>query len=348
MAMDALKRNKIAATSVEITQLGFGAGSLGDPFEVTSDQQAHETISLAYQQGINYFDTAPWYGNTKSEHRVGQFLRNKPKDSYFINTKVGRIYHRPKDVADFHNSAWMKRWKGGLPFDLTFDFTYDGIMRSYEDSLQRLGINSVDSLTIHDLDFRHQQNEEGVLNRLDELDKGKGYQALAELKSRGEIKAIGVGINHVGMIPRFLERFEIDSFLVAMPYTLMDQEALKDEFPLCQQQGASVIIGAPFCSGILAGGVDKNPIYATKPAKDEVIQKVKKINDVCSQYEVPLGAAALQFTLGHAVVASVIPGPNSPEQVQSNKNWLEMDIPTSFWEALKSKGLIRQDAPIPT
>jgi len=345
--MDPQKKNEIANTGVFVTQLGFGGGSLGDPFEITSDEQAEATIALAYQNGMNYFDTSPWYGNTRSEHRVGHFLRTQSRSSYFLNTKVGRIYHRPKNPGSFHKSPWMARWKGGLPFDLRFDYTYDGIIRSYEDSVQRLGINTIDFLTIHDLDFRHHKIEEGVQKRFKELDKEGGYRALRELKERGEIKGIGVGINHTGMIPRFLERFEIDFFLVAMPYTLMDQSALDDEFPLCEKHGSSVILGAVFCAGILARGVEDNPIYAYQSADKHIIERVKKIDAICACHNVPLGAAAIQFPMGHPLVRTVIPGPNSPEQVRVNQEWIQHDILHDCWLELKSEGFIRKDAPIP-
>jgi D-threo-aldose 1-dehydrogenase len=344
--MDPLKKNEIANTGVCVTQLSFGGGSLGDPFEVTSDEQAEATIALAYKNGMNYFDTAPWYGNTKSEHRVGHFLRKQERDSFNLNTKVGRIYSRPKNINNFNTSPWMQRWKGGLAFDLRFDYTYDGFMRSYEDSLQRLGMNTVDFLTIHDLDFRHQKNEEGVLHCFNQLDNGGGYKALRELKESGQIKGIGVGVNHIGMIPRFLERFKIDFFLVAMPYTLMDQSALDKEFPLCEEYGTSVVLGAVFCSGILAQKSLSNSKYAYKLADKVIIDKVNNIRNICEGYNVPLGAAAIQFPMGHSVVKTVIPGPNSPEQVQKNKKWFEHDIPYDCWEELKSAGYIRKDAPI--
>lgn len=345
--MDPLIKNNIANTKKKVTRLGFGAGTLGDRFEITSDKQADETIDRAYQDGMNYFDTAPWYGNTKSEHRLGKYLRKQTRSSYLLNTKVGRIYHRPKNVSNFHNSPWMKSWKGGLPFDFRFDYTAEGIQRSYEDSLQRLGINTIDFLTIHDLDFKHQGNEENVRIRLNELEKHGGYKVLSDMKSTGEISAIGVGINHIGMIPLFLERFDIDFFLVSMPYTLLNQEALKTEFPLCEKHKSSVIIGAVYCSGVLAQGVDNNPKYGYQPADQEVIKKVNKINTICQSYHISLGAAAIQFPLGHKVVSSVIPGPNSPEQVILNRQWMETPIPSDFWEELKQEKLICQQAPNP-
>ncbi len=346
--MDPLVVRQIGATDIAITRLGFGGGALGDAFEVTSDDQAAATLSTAWEYGINYYDTAPWYGNTKSERRVGAFLQCRPRDAYFLNTKVGRIYFEPSDLADFKaNSPWMKRWKGGLPLDLRFDYTREGVMRSFEDSLQRLGLDRVDALTIHDLDLKHQKSEDGVAARFRELEQGGGWAALTELKARGEIRAIGVGINHVGMIPRFLERFPIDFFLVAMPYTLLDQDCLDEEFPLCRERGASVIVGAVFCSGILATGVQPGAKYGYQDADSEVVGRVKRMAAVGERHGVPLGAAATQFPLGHPVVASVIPGPNSPAQMEQIRAWFKHEIPADYWAELKAEGPLRADAPVP-
>ncbi len=335
------------SSMLSLPRMGLGCGTLGDPDDVTSETQAQETLVAAWDGGVRYFDTAPWYGNTKSEHRVGTFLRQKPRADFVVTTKVGRVYRRPEDPETFHNSPWMARWKGGLPFDLRFDYTRDGILRSYEDSLMRLGLNTVDALAIHDLDFKHQKTEEGVVGTLDQLSEQGGYQALRDLKDRGEIKAIGVGINHTGMIRRFLERFDIDYFLVAMPYTLLDQDALDEDFPLCAEHGAQVVIGAVYASGILAGGVAANRSYAYQDAPTEVLDRVRQIEAICANYEVPLRAAALQFTLAHPNVVSVIPGANSAAQVSQNLNAMTQTIPVQFWATLKSKGLIRADAPVP-
>ena len=341
--MDPLARMRIGKTDLHVTRLGFGGATLGDARETLDEHAAEATLVAAYEAGIRYFDTAPWYGTGKSEHRFGHVLRTRPRDTYKLSTKVGRILVRPDDPAAFS----QERWSGGLPFVVRFDYSYDGVMRAYEDSLQRLGLNTVDALLIHDLDFGYHENEVGVAARFDELDRGGGYRALRDLKERGEIKAIGAGINVTGFIPRFLERFDLDVFIVAMPYTLLSQEALDTELPLVQERGASVVIGAPFASGILARGPDDQPTYGYKPAETPIVDRTRRIRAVCDRYGVPLGAAALQFPFGHPAVASIIPGPNAPEQVRTNLDWMHADIPTDLWAELKAEGLLRPDAPTP-
>ncbi len=343
---DLTSAQRVAETDLRLPPIGQGCGTLGDPDVTISEDQAQQTLAAAWDGGLRYFDTAPWYGNTKSEHRVGQFLRQQPRDDFVITTKVGRVYSRPDEPESFDQSPWMKRWRGGLPFDLRFDYTADGILRAYEDSLMRLGLNRVDALAIHDLDLKHQKTEANVLNALDDLSEGGGYRVLSDLKSSGEIKAIGVGINHTGMIKLFLERFEIDYFLIAMPYTLLDQPALDGDFALCVERKASVVIGAVFASGILATGATENASYAYQKADPDVLEKVRDIERVCATFEVPLRAAAMQFPLAHPLVTSVIPGANSPGQVKQNINALNHPIPDAFWLMLRAKGLIREEVPL--
>jgi D-threo-aldose 1-dehydrogenase len=340
--MDPLLRRRIGRTSFEVTQLGMGGASLGDMRESISEAQATATLETAHTSGIAYFDTSPWYGNGKSELRFGHVLRTKPRDSFVISTKVGRVHARPADPATYKHPAWA----GGLPFEPHFDYTRGGVLKSYEMSLSRLGLNRVEALLIHDLDPRHQRSQEGVTRGLDQLDAGGGYRALAELKSSGEIKTIGAGINLAGMIPRFLERFDLDFFLVAMPYTLLDQQGL-DELQICAARGLSVIIGSPFASGILARGPEPGALYNYRPAKSEIVEKAGRIQAVCRRHDIPLAAAALQFPLGQPSVVSVIPGPVTAEEVRNNLTWMSQAIPDALWAELKAEGLLHPDAPAP-
>src|SRR5215510_10438183 len=222
--MDPFLSRPIGTTSLHVTQLGLGGATLGDMRESISEAEASATIEAAHAAGIGYFDTSPWYGNGKSELRFGHVLRTKPRASFVISTKVGRVHGRPADPDNYRHPGWAF----GLPFEPRFDYTRDGVFKSYEMSLARLGLNRVEALLIHDLDPRHQRSDEGVARAFDQLESGGGWRALAELKERGEIAAIGAGVNLVGMIPRFPQRWPLDFFLVAMPYTLLDQGGLAE------------------------------------------------------------------------------------------------------------------------
>ena len=288
-------------------------------------------------------DTSPWYGNGKSELRFGLFCASSPRDSFLLSTKIGRVYSRCTDPD--HPS--QQRWRGGLPFCPQFDYTREGVRRSYEQSLLRLGINSVDALLIHDIDEGHQKSAEGVEQRFRELSDGGGFEVLASLKASGEIKAIGAGVNRPGMIPKFLSRYPIDFFLLAMPYTLLSQDALAEELPLCISHGVSIIVGAPFASRNPRQWPVPGATYGYSTASENIRERVRKLMLVCERHAVPLGAAALQFPLGHPAVASVIPGPNAPDQVRTNLQWFNHEIPMPFWNELKDRGLIRAEAPVP-
>jgi D-threo-aldose 1-dehydrogenase len=342
MSVDAFRIRQVAKTDFSVTQLGFGTATLGDVRVAIDEARPAATIESAWSAGVRYFDSAPWYGRTKSEHRLGAVLRSKPRDSFVVSTKIGRIFSRPRGAFN----PGPELWADPLQFDLRFDYTADGVRRSYEDSLQRLGINTVDALLIHDLDVGH-HGDEGVERYLDELDRGGGVRALRDLKASGEIKAIGAGINVVGMIPRFLERFDLDFFIVAMPYTLLNQAALAAELPLCLERGANVVIGAPFASGILAIGARAGATYGYQPAETEVMARAQRIDAVCQSFGVPLGAVALQFPFGHSAVVSIIPGPSSPDQVRTNLAWMRHDIPEDLWATLKADALIDPQSPTP-
>ncbi len=331
-------KHRIGRTALEVTRLGMGCAPLGDLFELLPDAQAIAAIDAAYAGGIRFFDTAPWYGTGKSELRAGFGLRGK--SDAVVATKVGRVLTRGGSLDP------SRRWKGGLPFGVNFDYTYAGIMRSFEDSLQRLGMPKVHALAIHDLDLLYHGTWEAVYARLDELDHGGGHRALRELAAARDTVAIGAGINRTGLIPKFLERFELDYFIVAMPYTLLSQEGL-DELDLCRQRGVSVIIGAPFASGLLVSGSARPTTYDYAAAPPEMVARTAQLEAVCAEYAVPLPAAALQFVLAHPAVAAVIPGYNSPAQAEGCLAWLQTPIPAAFWQALQTQSLIAPGAPVP-
>ena len=332
----------LGSTGVQLTPSGYGSSGLGELFVRVSDGQAHETLEAAWDAGVRYFDTAPYYGHGLAEHRVGDFLRGVPRDEFVVSTKVGRLLRTPRDPGN----PMREPWCGGLPFEHDFDYTYAGVRRSLEDSLQRLGLERVDLLLIHDLDVLHHDDDAGVTARLDEL-SGGGWQALTELKAAGVIQAIGAGVNLAPMMPRLLERFELDFFLVALPYTLLDQDVLDLEFPLCIERGIGVIVGAVYASGILATGAVPGATYAYEPATPEVMARVAAIERVAQRHGTALRAAALQFPLAHSAVASVVPGAITPAEALQNAEALRESVPATFWEELKADGLLRADAPVP-
>ena len=342
--MDPLEKRQLGRTAVELTRLGLGGAPLGDIFEIVPEARARGTVEAAHDGGIGYFDTAPWYGHGLSEHRLGQVLRGKDRETFVLSTKVGRVYGAPADPRRHDTSPWV----GGLPFAFRFDYGYEGIRRSFEDSLQRLGLTRVDLLIVHDLDFKHHGSEAVVSGRLGELDGG--FRALEELRAAGAIGGIGAGINETGMVPRFLERFDLDFFLVAMPYNLLTHDAAREELPLCAARGVGVVVGAPFASGILAtgpGDAVAGAMFNYAPAGAQVLDTARRMDAVCGRHGVPLKAAALQFPLGHGSVAAVIPGAVSPEQVRENIELLRRPIPGELWSELKAEGLMPPEAPTP-
>ncbi len=341
--MNPAAARRLGKTGLNVTQYGMGSAPLGDLWERLPEDRVAATFRAAYDGGVRYFDTAPWYGNTQAEHRLGHFLRQQPAGTFALSTKVGRVYRRPDDPDNVPPGIWA----GGLPFELRFDYGYDAVMRSYEDSLQRLGLPRVDLLVIHDIDAQYHGDDAGIDRCFQQLDQGGGLKALQELKSSGEIKGYGAGINEGPMIGRFLDRFDLDFFLVAMPYTLIDLAPLDDAFPRCEQKGVGIIIGSPYASGILATGPVEGAKYNYAPASTDVLEKVRGMQTVCSRHNVPLQAAALQFPLGHPSVAAIIPGSVSPKEVEQNLAYFKTEIPADCWAELKAEGLLREDAPVP-
>jgi D-threo-aldose 1-dehydrogenase len=341
--MDPLTRRRLGKSGVELTAMGFGGAPLGELFTRVSDAAAEATLQTAWDVGIRYFDTAPWYGRGQSEHRFGRFLYQRPRADFILSTKVGRILKAPLHPKSFETGFWT----GGLHFDHVFDYSYDGIMRAYEDCLQRLGMNRIDLLVIHDLDFWHQGVEAKVQAYLGQL-ATSGWRALDELRSAGLVKGIGAGINELGMIPRFLDLVDLDFLLVALRYTLMEHDMLDEELPYCERRDVGIVIGGVFSSGIMATGPVPGAKYNYADATPEVIEKVRRIEAVGNRHDVALAAAALQFPLGHPSVTSVIPGGFEPAHVEANMVHMRTVIPADFWAELRHEGLIRADAPVPT
>jgi D-threo-aldose 1-dehydrogenase len=333
-------RRRLGRSAVHVTELGFGGASIGELFVRVSESDAQATLAAAWEAGIRYFDTAPWYGRGLSELRTGALLRDHPRADFAMSTKVGR-WLRPASGEGFDGAPWL----GGSPNEVVFDYTYDGIMRAVEGSRLRLGITRFDVAFIHDLDLLY--FDQATLDAHFRDLAGSGWRALEELRSGGQIGAIGAGINDLGLMPRFLDIGDIDAFLVAMPYTLLDQQVLDDEFPRCVERGVGFVIGAVFASGILAKGPVPGAKYAYADPSAAVLDKTRRIQAVCDRHAVPLAAAALQFPLGHLAVASVIPGASSPAQQARNVAAFRHPIPADLWADLKHERLLREDAPVP-
>ena len=329
-------------TGVELSTLGFGGAPLGELFAPVSETEAQETLQAAWDAGIRYYDTAPFYGYGKSEHRLGHFLRQQKRKDFILSSKVGRVLTATRDLDSFDKGGWI----GGLPFDYRFDYSYDGIMRSWEDSLQRLGLSSIDVLLIHDLDSFFHDSEQRFSAHVNQLITS-GWRALDELRSQGLIKAGGTGLNRMGALPRLIDAVDLDLSIVAMPYTLLDQEVLEEEFPLCEEHGVRIVIGAVFASGILVSGPTEGARYAYDTASPEILDKTRRIQEVCQRHDVPLPAAAMQFPLGHPLVSAIIPGAMEPSHIQTNAKWFQHEIPADIWAELKTEGLLREDAPTP-
>ncbi len=335
-------RRAVGRSGLEVPPLGFGCAPLGNMYGAFSDEQARATVETAYELGLRLFDTAPLYGHGLAEHRLGEALRWRPRESYILSTKVGRLL-RPRDPAGLEGGLFKRI----LPFEGVYDYSYDGVMRSFEDSLQRLGTWRVDILLIHDVDVWTHGSEEARQQRFREVMEG-GYRALLELRETGVIGAIGAGINEVAACEAFARAGDFDCFLLAGRYTLLEQGALDSLLPLCAEKGISLLIGGPYNTGILATGARPGAFYNYAPAPPAILDRVARIEEVCAEFGVPLAAAALQFPLGHPQVAAVVPGARSPEEVRRNRELFATPIPAAFWQGLRERGLLREDAPVPT
>jgi len=339
--MTHIPTRQLGRSSIGLPVFGLGTCPLGGLFDSINESDADATFEAAWNAGLRYYDTAPWYGRGLAELHVGHLLRDKPRHEYRLSTKVGRRFFRPAERSNFSPAPWV----GGIPFDHVHDYSYDGILRSYEDSLLRLGINSVDTLLIHDLDRGYFKSEDALLAQFRQLENG-GFRALDELKSSGEISAIGAGINERGMIDLFLDRYPLDFFLVASRYTLLEQDIF-DELLRCRHEGVGVVIGGVFNSGILATGPTAGSRYEYTSAKPETLERVRRIDAVCRSHDVPLAAAALQFPFGLDIVAAVIPGAVRAAEIATNLRHFEHPIPAALWRDLRANGLLREDVPTP-
>ena len=333
------QKRKFGRVNLEVTAFGFGTAPLGNIFRPVSEDEAHGMIETAWDTGVRYFDTAPMYGHGLAELRTGQSLRWKRRDDFVLSSKVGRIL-KPARRQDIDFAPWAD----AAPFTLHFDYSYDGTMRAFEDSLQRLALERMDICFIHDIDAFTRGNEQPEVFR-QAMDGC--WKALEKLRSEGLVKAIGVGVNEWQVCHEALKQRDFDCFLLAGRYTLLEQDALDEFLPLCVERGAAVVVGGGFNSGILATGARPGAKYNYAPAPADIMDKVRKMEAVCAEHSVPLPAAALQFVVAHPAIPSFIAGTRTVEQLKQNLAWFNHPIPAAFWSELTKRGLLREDAPVP-
>jgi D-threo-aldose 1-dehydrogenase len=337
--MTALRRQPLGRAPLAVSVLGFGGAPLGGLYREVSAVDAGSAVDAALAAGITYFDTAPLYGHGLSEHRLGEALRAVPRDGFVLSTKVGRLL-RPARGAPQSDGLFAN----ALPFDYVYDYSRDGARRSLEDSLQRLGLARVDIALIHDVVPRWHGAE--FERRFRESMDG-AYPALAELRAAGVVRAIGVGVKDWDVCLRYLRAGDFDCVMLAGQYTLLCQDGLPELLPHCARTGVGVLLAAPFNSGILATGAGPDARYFYQPAPPEILARTRRLETVCRRHGVPLAAAALQFPLAHAAVASVVTGARSRAEVDVNVQLIHQPIPPAFLQEFKAEGLLPTTAPVP-
>ena len=351
--MLATERRTISKAGLQLTALGLGTAAMGGLYAAVSLVDGEATVRKGIEIGLRYFDTAPMYGLGKAEHVLGHVLLRQaeidPNFEYVLSTKVGRLLLAGRPGRQLHDSAPKNDldsgWHGALPFQEYFDYSYDAIMRSFDDSQQRLGMRKIDILHVHDIGrathgSRHDHHWSA-------LTSGGGFRALSELRAAGLIKAIGVGVNEWQVVVEALDCIDLDCCLLAGRYTLLEQTALDALLDLCERRQIGVIIGGAFNSGILAAHEGGHRKFNYGDAPLEVVEKVERLRGVCDAYEAPLPAAALQFPLAHPAVVSVVVGSRSAAEIDQAVRWLEQPLADALWDELKRQGLLQTQAPVP-
>ena len=336
-----LATRDVGRTGLKVPILGLGGAPLGDLYERIPEERALATVEAAHAAGARLFDTAPLYGYGLSEHRFGHVLRTKPRDSYVLSTKVGR-YLLPEAPKRIDRGLF----RGGLNFAPVYDYSYDGTLRSLEQSHQRLGVERIDIVFIHDVDIWTHGSREAYERRYKEAVDG-AFRALADLRAQGVIRAIGMGVNETEPCVRLATDADPDVFLLAGRYTLLEQGGLGDLVPLARQKGFSFLLGGTYNSGILAIGAVPGAKYNYEDAPPEIMDRVRRIEAVCGRHGVPLKAAAIQFPLGLPEVAAIVPGAVRPEEVEDNLRLITRAIPPALWDELKAEGLLARECPVP-
>jgi len=335
--MTSMDKRRIGRTDLHVTSLGLGTATMGGSRIPVTPEERVKLVRAAWDGGVRYVDTAPFYGVGAAERGVGDALRDKPRGEWVLSTKVGRLL-RPSSNAGRAPDGRL----APLPFEVKYDYSYDGIMRSVDDSYQRLGLAKIDILFVHDIGV-YQHGAETNAAHMKVL-RESGYKALDELRRSGVVSAIGLGVNEKEVLIEVLKFGDWDAFLLAGRYTLLEQGPLDDLLPMCSARGTSIVVGGPLNSGILAGRDTWN--YAAAPP--EIVARVKAIEAMCDAHHVPLAAAALQFPLAHPAVAAIIPGPRAAAEFEANLALLRQPIPAALWADLREQGLLHPEAPTPS
>ena len=336
--------SRTIAGDLKVTTMGLGGTGLGNMYRAVDTDEAIATVRAAFDAGIRYFDTAPVYGYGVSELRLGEAIRSLPRRDIVISSKIG--YDLVPIRAD---EQTPQLWAEPGLYRAEFDYSRDAVMRSIEGSLRRLNVDYIDMISIHDPDEAvHFAPGEDPYSRSRFREAMEGaYPTLDDLRSQGVIKAVGVGINQWQMLSDFVVAGRFDYFLLAGRYTLLEQEPLATLLPLCQRRGTRIIVGGPYNSGILATGPVEGAFFNTRPAPPRIMERVRRIAEVCARHNVALPAAALQFPLGHPIVVSVIPGAQSVAELRQNLDYMRQKIPPGLWADLKGEGLVEGSAPVP-
>jgi D-threo-aldose 1-dehydrogenase len=328
-----------ARSGLTFTALGYGGAPIGNYNGVFSDADAQDMVSQAWDQGIRYFDTAPGYGNGLSEHRLGHALRRRDRKELVLSTKVGRVL-TPMLDAPSTNGQYLDI----PPLVAGYDYSYDGVMRAVEQSMQRMLTDHFDVLFIHDCDrYTHGSAAPELFHQA----IVSAFPALESLREQQVVKAIGFGINETDLMIEAIKSTDVDVCLLAGRYTLLEQEPLDELFPICEQQGVGIVLGGVYNSGVLATGPISGARFNYAPADANILARARQLQDVCRRHDVPLAAVALQFAYAHPVVVSACIGARDEKQQTRNAELFESSVPGELWDDLRAADLIRSDAPIP-
>ncbi|MGH8873634.1 MAG: aldo/keto reductase [Acidimicrobiia bacterium] len=332
--MEPTEKVPLGRSGVEVTRLGLGTAPIGGLYEAVSEGDARGTLRRSWELGIRFFDTAPLYGHGLAERRLGAFLRQSAREGFVLATKVGRLLRAGAPLTPDLAHQGEPYYKGDLSLTPVFEFSFQGARRSLEESLERLGLERVDVVYLHDPDLHYQEALTGA------------YAALRDLREEGAVGAVGVGMNQTSMLARFARQADFDCFLLAGRYTLLDQTALDELFPLCLGRGIAIIGAGVYNSGILA---DPRPgtRYDYVPATRALLERARAIKEICLRYGTPLRAVAIQFPLQHPAVTAVLVGARHPTEIEESVQAFRSPIPTDLWAELRAEGFLRPDAPAP-